>query len=97
MLAVLRFETAADDELEGQLTQLLDLLAARPGFVQGRLGRAVDDPGAWVVATEWDGAGTYRRAISSYEVKLLAPLLAKARQEASAFAVLASRGPASTA
>lgn len=90
VIALLRFDSA-DDELQGQLEELLDLLAAKPGFLSGRLGRAVDDETAWVLATEWDGAGTYRRALSSYEVKVLAPLLGRARPEASAFEVLTAR------
>jgi hypothetical protein len=90
VIALLRFDSA-DDGLQGQLEELLDLLAAKPGFVRGRLGRATDDQAAWVLATEWDGAGTYRRALSSYEVKLLAPLLGQARPEASAFEVVTAR------
>jgi hypothetical protein len=90
VIALLRFDTT-DDGLQGQLEELLDLLAAKPGFVRGRLGRATDDQTAWVLATEWDGAGAYRRALSSYEVKVLAPLLGMARPEASAFEVLTAR------
>ena len=69
----------------------LAAFAARPGYLRGRLGRAADDPTAWVLTTEWDGVGSYRRSLSSYEVKVdAAPLLALGRDEASAFEVLRS-------
>ena len=67
----------------------LQALSARPGFVRGALGRAADDPTAWVLVTEWDGVGAYRRALSAYEVRVHAsPLLALGRDEASAYEVL---------
>jgi quinol monooxygenase YgiN len=64
----------------------LAALAARPGFRRGHAGRSVDDPAEWVLVSEWDGVGAYRRALGTYEVKLAAtPLLAQARDEAGAF------------
>jgi Antibiotic biosynthesis monooxygenase len=69
----------------------LEALAGRPGFRRGRVGRAVDEPAEWVLVTEWDGVGAYRRALSAYEVRVTAtPLLAQARDEAGAFEVLLS-------
>lgn len=67
----------------------LAAFAARPGYVRGRVGRAADDPTAWVLTTEWTGVGAYRRSLSSYDVKVdAAPLLSLGRDEASAFEVL---------
>ena len=67
----------------------LDVLAARPGFRRARLGRAADDPTAWVLLSEWDGVGAYRRALSNVDVKLHAtPVLGLARDEPSAFEIL---------
>jgi len=64
----------------------LRALADRPGFVRGSLGRAADDPAAWLLLTEWESVGAYRRALGSYQVKLLAtPLLADALDQPSAF------------
>ncbi len=64
----------------------LAALAGRPGFVRGTLGRAVDDGDLWVLASEWESVGAYRRALSSYEVKVDAvPLLLTAQDEPSAF------------
>ena len=80
------FRTAADD--------LLGLLSGLPGFVRGHLGRAADDPDLWVLASEWEGVGAYRRALSSYDVKMTAPaVMAYAVTEPSAYEVLGAREP----
>ncbi len=64
----------------------LGVLAARPGFVAGRLGRSTDDPSDWVLVTRWENVGAYRRALGNYEVKLHAtPLLAQAIELPSSF------------
>jgi quinol monooxygenase YgiN len=81
-------ESESADFLE-QARTAMGALAARDGYLQGRIGRATDDPAAWVMTTEWSGVGAYRRSLSPYDVKVaLAPLLAKIRNEASAFEVL---------
>jgi quinol monooxygenase YgiN len=64
-------------------------LAARPGYVDGAVGRNVDDPQLWVLTTRWANVGSYRRALSSYDVKLTAvPLLSQAIDEPSAYEVV---------
>ena len=64
-------------------------LAVRPGYRSARLARAADDPTRWILVTEWEGVGAWRRALSSYDVKMNAmPLLALAEDEPSAFEVL---------
>lgn len=75
------------------LKELLALLAEQPGYLRGWLSRAVDDPELLVLAHEWQDVGSYRRALSAYEVKLRWPVLATAADEASAFEVLVSRTP----
>ena len=81
------FRTKADD--------LLALLARLPGFLRGHLGRAPDDAELRVVASEWEGVGAYRRALSSYDVKATAPaVMAYAVPEPSAFEVLTHVDPA---
>ena len=91
MIVVLRFDVAAGEE--GQFQEdartALAILAALPGWRSGRLGRAADQATRWVLVTEWDGAGAYRRAISSYEVKTrLVPFLSRAVDEASAYEIV---------
>ncbi|HST67652.1 MAG TPA: antibiotic biosynthesis monooxygenase [Mycobacteriales bacterium] len=88
MLVVSRFTVPEPDggRFAEQARDALAALAARPGFRRGHAGRSVDDPAEWVLVSEWDGVGAYRRALGAYEVKLAAtPLLAQARDEAGAF------------
>ncbi|HEX2072297.1 MAG TPA: antibiotic biosynthesis monooxygenase [Geodermatophilus sp.] len=65
---------------------LLAALAARPGFRDGRLGQAADDPSLWVLLTSWEGVGAYRRALSAAEVKIAgAPVWVHALDEPGVF------------
>jgi hypothetical protein len=72
---------------------LLAVLAGLPGYVRGWIARAVDEPDLLVLTTEWEDVGSYRRALSAYEVKLRWPFLQTADDEATAFEVLVSRTP----
>jgi hypothetical protein len=72
----------------------LAALAARPGYVSGRLTRAIDDPDHWTLVTEWESVGAYRRALGDFDVKVHAtPLLALSVDTPSAFETLASAPP----
>ncbi len=73
--------------------ELLAVLAGLPGYLRGWIARAVDDPDLLVLAHEWEDVGSYRRALSAYEVKLRWPFLQTAVDEATAFEVLVSRTP----
>ncbi len=93
MIVVLAFEPAQEDEFTEQLATAMRTLAARPGFVDARAGRSVDDPQAWVLVLHWDSVGSYRRALGNYDVKLHAtPLLAQALDRPSAFEQLYAIG-----
>ena len=72
----------------------LAVLGAQPGYLTGRVGRATDDPQLWVISTEWADVGSYRRALSAYQVKAEAvPLLSQAYDEPSAFEIFYADGP----
>lgn len=72
----------------------LSALAERPGYLRGSLGRCTDDQKAWVLLTEWENVGSYRRALGAYQVKLLAtPLLAVALDLPSGFEALLEVAP----
>ncbi|GAA5118252.1 hypothetical protein GCM10023339_30520 [Alloalcanivorax gelatiniphagus] len=94
MLVVTRLRTpspdaAAEDDLRRGLLQALEILAAKPGWVGGEVGRNVDDPGLWVLATRWANVGSYRRALGSYEGKMhIQPLMVHALDEPSAYEVV---------
>ena len=93
MLVVARFRVAEDggDVFLHEARAALDVLSERPGFARGHLGRSTDDPSLWVLSTEWAGVGAYRRALSSYDVKMRATsVLQRAIEEPTAFEVLES-------
>src|SRR3954451_16204726 len=88
MLVVNRFRVSeADaDAFRADLATAVDVLGERPGFVRAESGRNVDDPSLWVLATTWADVGSYRRALSAYDVKVTAvPLLSCALDEPSAY------------
>ena len=88
MLVVTRFVVEPGDEetFRGQAAAALGALSERPGWLGGRLGRAVDDARGWLILTEWESVGAYRRALGGFDVKMHAtPLLARAVAEPSAY------------
>lgn len=97
MLVVNRFTVPAEQAVAfaDDLAAAHALLAARPGYVDGTVGRNLDDPTLWVLQTRWTNVGSYRRALSAYDVKLGAvPLLSRALDEPSAYEVLDQAGNA---
>lgn len=77
-----------------QARAALDALRGQPGCRRGHLGRSMDDPTRWLLQTEWDSTGSYRRALSAYDVKLRAvPVMYHAIDEPTAYEVLVEAGP----
>ncbi|GAB3158770.1 hypothetical protein GCM10027290_62530 [Micromonospora sonneratiae] len=96
MLVTNRF--VVEEDVAANFTQrahaALAALAARPGYQRGQLLRALDDPRHWCLVTEWESVGTYRRALSAFDVKVHSiPLLAESLDEPSAYEPLASAEP----
>ena len=70
----------------GDLESALTVLAQQRGYAEGNLGRNLDDQTLWVMVTRWQDVGSYRRALSSYDVKVGAvPILSRAVDEPSAY------------
>ena len=93
MLVVTRLRAPGSDvageDLRRGLLQALAILAAKPGWVGGDVGRNVDDPSLWVLTTRWENVGSYRRALGSYEGKMhIQPLMVHALDEPSAYEVV---------
>jgi quinol monooxygenase YgiN len=91
MLVVNRFRVPSEaaEQFRADLQAARETLAARPGYVAGRIGRNADDPELWVLTTEWENVGAYRRALSAYDIKLTAvPVLSRALDEPSAYEVV---------
>ncbi len=91
VLVVNRFRVSEADApaFRADVETALTVLAERPGYVSGVIGRNVDDPTLWVLTTIWEHVGAYRRSLSAYDVKLgVVPLLSRALEEPSAFEVV---------
>lgn len=88
-----RVPAAAADTFVAQARTALAALAVQTGWVDGALGRNVDDPDLWVLSTRWADVGSYRRALSAFDVKVSAvPLLSTALDEPSAYEVVLGAG-----
>jgi len=88
VLVVNRFRVPEPDApaFRLDLERARQALAERPGHLDSRIGRNVDDPTLWVLTSTWEHVGAYRRALSAYDVKLYAvPVLSRAIDEPSAY------------
>lgn len=102
MILVTRHRIAGPDPAADQVEGFLAaaeaaavVLAERSGCESVEVVRAIDDAATFLVISRWADVGSYRRALSSYEVKVGAvPLLATAADEPSAFEVLVSASAA---
>ena len=71
---------------ETRLAAAVEVLSRQRGFVAARAGRNADDPELLALTMEWENIGSYRRALSPYEVKVAAvPLLSEAIDEPTAY------------
>lgn len=97
MIAVTRYQVPADRaaDFAAGMRAVLTELAARPGHRSGRLARNVDEPGLWVLVTEWDGAGHYRRALGDVRM-IFMPLAIHAVDEPGAYEIEASTDRSAT-
>jgi heme oxygenase (mycobilin-producing) len=72
----------APEEFAAGLLRLSEAFSPRPGHRRTRSAQALDDPTRWVLVSEWDDVGPWRRALSSYDVRIEAmPLMAYAEGE----------------
>lgn len=88
MLVVNRFRVVVEEAavFRAAVEEARAALSEQAGFVRASIGRNVDDPTLWTLVTEWENVGAYRRALSSYDVKLRAvALLGRAIEEPSAY------------
>ena len=88
MIAVARFELPLSqaDQFRAELEAVKAVLSEASGFIGGTVGQNLDEPTLWVLTTEWENVGSYRRALSSTRAKLEAiPVLARAIDEPGAY------------
>ena len=87
-MVVNRFRVPADtaEAFRADLESALAVLAQQKGYADGQVGRNIDDPTLWSMVTRWRDVGSYRRALSTYDVKVGAvQLLSRAIDEPSAY------------
>jgi quinol monooxygenase YgiN len=88
VFVVIRFRVPETEQAEFavRLQAAVDVLRKQKGFVAARAGANVDDPELVALTLEWENIGSYRRALSPYEVKVTAvPLLSLAIDEPTAY------------
>jgi len=88
MIAIARFTvslgTAA--HFQSQLSAALDSFSKYKGFIDGEYGQNLDDLTLWSLVTRWENVGSYRRALSTNDVKMnVIPTLAQAIDEPGAY------------
>lgn len=96
LVVVTRYVVALEDApvFQERAREALDALRGQVGCRRGHVGRSMDDPRRWLLQTEWDTVGAYRRGLSSYDVKLRAvPVMYHAIDEPSAYEALVEAGP----
>ncbi|RZT87593.1 hypothetical protein EV383_4519 [Pseudonocardia sediminis] len=85
MLLVCRFSVAAGEasRFTSRAHRALDLLGSATGFLDGRVGRSVDEPESWILTVRFASIDAYRRALSPFEVREhVIPLLSEADTDA---------------
>lgn len=88
-VALLRFRSHDVPALMAHLRASVALLSTKVGFVNAHMARAIDEPELIVLQLGWDTVGSYRRALSSYDVKVqVVPVISQALDEPTAFEVL---------
>jgi quinol monooxygenase YgiN len=96
MFVTSRFRIGSE-ERQGFLAdaeRAVEAFTAREGCLLARVGQSTDAPEMWALTTVWSSVGAYRRALSSYQVKLDAvPLLYRALDEPSAYAEVIAWDP----
>ena len=86
MVIRFRVRDVQQEEFLERLGVAVEVLSRQQGFVAARAGRNADDPELLALSMEWENIGSYRRALSPYEVKLAAvPLLSQAIDEPTAY------------
>ncbi|MEI6216520.1 MAG: antibiotic biosynthesis monooxygenase [Actinomycetes bacterium] len=88
MITIARFQIPQSEAaaFSGAASAALAALAECDGFKSGEVGQNTDEPGLWTLVSIWKDVGSYRRALSNNQVKMLSiPLLARAIDEPGAY------------
>ena len=98
MLVITRHRPGAGQDvpaLTEQGSQALAALKERPGFVRGWCAVAADEPDLVLLASEWADVGSWRRAMSPVDVRMVVlPFMTSAVDEPTAFLAFDTAGDA---
>jgi quinol monooxygenase YgiN len=84
MFAIARFRVHAGsrEDFLIRLERAHSALKTCPGYLSGEVGLNTDEPELIALLTRWENIGSYRRALSNFQVKIDAvPVLAEAIDE----------------
>lgn len=80
-----------------EAAQALEVLQAKSGFIEADVFRSADEPYRFLVKTDWENVGSYRKALGSTEAKIeVWPFLTNMHDGVSAFEKLLNVGSASS-
>lgn len=88
MIAIARFKVPAGQapQFRADIERALQVFSEREGFISGDFGQNLDANELWSLVTHWKNVGSYRRSLSSTQVKMeVVPLLATAIDEPGAY------------
>jgi quinol monooxygenase YgiN len=69
-------------EFVANAARLRDAFQTRPGHTRTTLARSLEEPTHWVLVSEWERVGDWRRSLSAYDVRVeVMPLMAHAENE----------------
>lgn len=94
--AIWTFDVTDSVSWKLEAKQAMKVLQDRPGFAAGSIFHNADSPERYLIKTDWQDVGSYRRALGSMEAKIgVWPFLANMRDEPTAFELLMDFTPES--
>lgn len=88
MIVLTRFRVPEADSagFVARARAAIEVLQTKPGLESLDFGRNLDDNELWTLTTRWTNVGSYRRALSGIESKMVVvPMLSEAIDEPSAY------------
>lgn len=94
LMVISRFRVGAEQvaEFAANSRKAIAVLASCSGFIEAFVGQSTDEPDLLTITSRWQHVGAYRRALSTFEVKVsVIPFLSLAIDESSAYEVVHHR------
>ncbi|CAB4709088.1 unannotated protein [freshwater metagenome] len=94
LIVISRFQVGVDQvaEFAANSRHAIAVLATCNGFVEAFVGQSTDEPDLLTITSRWQHVGAYRRALSTFDVKVsVIPFLSLAIDESSAYEIVHHR------